>query len=186
MSEEDRSRWDARYAEQGPAPTEAPAPLPVFASLEHCLPHSGRALEVACGRGRGALWLAHRGLHVHGVDVSPIAVELARELVERAGVAGRCRLEVFDLDRGLPEGPPVDLLLCHLFRDSRLDALMMQRLGPGGVLAVAVRSEVDVGPGRYRAAPGELLRAFASLECLAQGEAAGVAWLIGRRPPGSA
>ena len=186
MSEEDRSRWDARYAEQGLAPSEVPAPPRVFAGLEHHLPASGSALEVACGRGRGAAWLASRGLHVHGVDVSPIGVELARELVERAGVADRCLLEVFDLDRGLPAGSPVELLLCHLFRDPRLDAPMMERLAPGGVLAVAALSEVDVGPGRYRAAPGELLRAFAALECLAQGEAEGVAWLIGRRSPGSA
>jgi methyltransferase family protein len=54
-----------------------------------------------------------------GVDVSPVAIELARQLAERSGVAARCRFDVFDLDAGLPDGESVDLVLCYLFRDSR-------------------------------------------------------------------
>jgi hypothetical protein len=43
-----------------------------------------------------------------GVDASHVAVELARELARRSGVGDRCRFDVFDLDKGLPQGPPVD------------------------------------------------------------------------------
>jgi SAM-dependent methyltransferase len=118
----------------------------------------------------------------HGVDVSPMAIELARRLVQLSGLADRCSFEVHDLDLGLPDGPQVDLLLCHLFRDPRLDEAMIDRLAPGGLLAVVVLSEVDVGPGPFRAPPGELREAFAALEVLAEGEAEGMAWLIGRRP----
>ena len=181
MSREDRLHWDERYREYGPAP-DGPAPPTRFAPHERAFPTAGTALDLACGRGRAAVWLAARGLEVWGVDVSPVAVELARELADRNGVADRCTFDVVDLDGGLPEGPPVDVVLCSGFRDARLDRAIVERLAPGGLLAMAVLSEVDVGPGAYRARPGELRAAFVDLEVLVEGEGAGQAWLLGRRP----
>ena len=181
MSAEDRRHWDARYGELGLAPLDGAPPPPVFAPFESLLPTQGAALELACGRGRGALWLASRGLRVLGVDVSAVAIELARELASRAGYADRCRFQVVDLDQGLPEGPPVDLILCHLFRDARLDRALVERLVPGGWLAVATLSEVGAGPGAFRARPGELRAAFGELDLVHEGEAEGRAWLLGRR-----
>lgn len=138
-------------------------------------------MELACGRGRGAVWLAKRGMEYRGVDISPVAIKLARELTERSGVARRCRFEVFDLDEGLPPGPRVDLILCYLFRDRRLDRDVVDRLVPGGVLAVAVLSEVGHGPGEFRAGPGELRDAFWHLDVLDEGEKEGRAWILARR-----
>ena len=178
VSEEDRRRWDERYAEAGIAEVDAGA----FASIEHLFPVEGRALEVACGRGKTAVWLAGRGMNVLGIDVSPVAVELAGQLAVRSGVADRCRFEVWDLDEGLPPGPPTDLVVCHMFREPRLDQPMIDLLAPGGLLAVATLSEVDAGPGRFRARPGELRGAFAELEILAEAEDDGVAWFLGRNP----
>jgi len=122
-----------------------------------------------------------------GVDVSPVAIELARQLIELSGVADRCRFDVFDLDAGLPDGEPVDLLLCYLFRDPRLYRGMVDRLVPGGLLAVAVRSEVGAGPeevhdGNHRARPGELRDAFGHLEILEEGEGDGMARILARKP----
>lgn len=181
MSEADRLRWDERWTDSEIAPIGEHGPPPVWAHAEHLFPVAGLALEVACGRGRGAMWLAHRGLDYWGVDVSPVAIDLARRLAEMGGVAGRCRFDVHDLDLGLPPGPPVDLLMCHLFRDPKLDRPMMDRLVPGGLLAVAALSEVGAGPGPFRVAPGELLHAFAELDLLDHGEADGMAWVLGRR-----
>jgi SAM-dependent methyltransferase len=121
-----------------------------------------------------------------GVDVSPIAIDLARRLAEASGDTRRCRFEVWDLDDGLPPGPPVDLVLCHLFRDPGLDEGLVERLNPGGVLAVAVLSEVGVGPGRYRAPPGALRDAFGHLEVLEEGEHDGMAWILARKRHGAA
>ena len=182
MSRDDRLHWDERHREHGLEP-DGPAPPPVFAPHELAFPTVGTALELACGRGRSAVWLAARGLEVWGVDVSPVAVELAKELADRHGVADRCTFDVVDLDGGLPEGPPVDVVLCNWFRDVRLDRAIVDRLTPGGLLALAVLSEVDVGPGAYRARPGELRAAFVDLEVLVEGEASGQAWLLARRPP---
>jgi SAM-dependent methyltransferase len=120
-------------------------------------------------------------MEVHGVDVSPVAVDLARQLAVLSGVGDRCSFEVVDLDNGLPEGPQVDLLLCYLFRTPDLDRAIVGRLAPGGVLAVTVLSEVGAGPGPFRARAGELNEAFGGLDLLVQGEADGTAWLVGRR-----
>lgn len=178
MVAQDRERWDERYAAAGPAP--APELPEVFRPHERAFPTSGTALDVACGRGQASVWLARRGLEVWGLDVSPVAVRGARELADANGVASRCRFDVVDLDDGLPPGPPVDVIVCHLFRDARLDGALVERLAPGGLLAVAALSEVGAGPGAFRVRAGELRAAFRSLDVLADGEADGRAWLVAR------
>lgn len=162
-------------------PVDAVGPPPLFSSHAGEFPTTGRALDLACGDGRVSVWLATRGMEVTGLDVSPVAVELAEDLARRAGVAGRCRFEVVDLDEGLPPGPPVDVVVCHLFRDERLDVPVFERLRPGGLLAVAALSEVGGPPGRHRARAGELRARFGHLELIDGGEADGTAWLLARR-----
>jgi len=129
---------------------------------------------------RGTVWLARRGLDVWGLDVSPVAIAQARDLAARNGVGDRCRFDVVDLDDGLPAGSPVDVILCHKFRDRRLDQAIIERLAPGGLLAIAVLSEVGAAPGPFRAVAGELPAAFADLNLVAAGEAEGYAWLLAR------
>jgi SAM-dependent methyltransferase len=137
-------------------------------------------MDLACGRGQAAVWLALRGLAVHAVDISPVAVGFARDLAGSQGVSDRCRFEVVDLDNGLPKGPPADVIVCHLYRDARLYGAIFRRMAPGGLLAIAVLSEVDHGPGPFRAEPGELQEAFSALTELASNEARGEAWLLAR------
>jgi len=180
MSEADRRRWDERHAEAGIADVDV-GPPPAFAPIEHLFPVDGEALEIACGRGETAVWLAGRGMEVLGLDVSPVGIGLANDLAIRSGLANRCRFDVWDFDDGLPPGPPNELVLCHMFRVPDLDRPMIERLRPGGLLAVATLSEVGAGPGRFRARSGELLDAFAELEILAEREGDGVAWLLGRK-----
>lgn len=175
-------RWDGRYTT---VPTTdaaaASAPPERLAAWAGHLPVRGTALDVACGTGEIAVWLAGRGLAALGVDVSPVAIARAAALAVTAGVADRCRFTEWDLDDGLPPGPPVDLLVCHRFRDARLDGGIVDRLAPGGLLAAVALSEVGGIPGRFRAAPGELLRAYAGLTVLDAGEGDGEAWLLARR-----
>lgn len=181
MSEDDRIRWDATYSSRR-GPAGEPTPPPAFAAHTDAFPVRGTALDLACGQGLGSVWLARRGLDVWGIDVSAIAIEQATELAARYGVASRCRFDVVDLDDGLPPGPPVDVIVCHRFRDSRLDDTVVKRLAPGGLLAICVLSEVGAAPGRFRAAPGELVSAFTELDVLAAGEGDGEAWLLARAP----
>lgn len=180
MTREDRRRWDKRYASQGPVPVGAVESPSVFAAYAEIFPTTGQALDLACGQGFGTVWLARRGMEVLGLDISPVAISQARDLARRSGVDDRCRFDVVDLDAGLPAGSPVDVVLCHRFRDRRLDRAIVERLAPGGLLAIAALSEVDATPGPFRAAPGELRAAFAELDLVAAGEAQGHAWLLAR------
>jgi 2-polyprenyl-3-methyl-5-hydroxy-6-metoxy-1,4-benzoquinol methylase len=181
MASADRVHWDERYAGVGATPLHEVGPPRRFAAHDSVFPTSGRALELACGGGRSAVWLASRGLEVWATDVSPVAIGLARDLARRGGVGHRCHFAVADLDDGIPPGPPVDVVVCNMFRDPRLDHSIVARLVPGGLLAVATLSEVGAGPGHYRARAGELLEAFAMLDVIDSGERDGEAWLLGRR-----
>ncbi len=178
MSEKDRIRWDAAYADR--QPDMAPALPQVLSAHAGLFPASGSALDVACGTGRAAVWLAQRGLQVWGLDVSPVAITQAKQAAAFHRVAERCRFDVADLDEGLPAGPPVDVVLCHRFRDPKLYPALAARLRPGGLLAICVLSEVGAAPGRFRAVPGELRTQFTGLQAIAEHEGDGEAWLLAR------
>jgi 2-polyprenyl-3-methyl-5-hydroxy-6-metoxy-1,4-benzoquinol methylase len=180
VTREDQRRWDERYANLQPASVATVEPPGLLAAYAEVFPTGGQALDVACGQGLGAVWLAGRGLDVWGLDISTVAIAQARDLAERNGVGDRCRFDVFDLDDGLPAGPPVDVILCHKFRDRRLDPAIIGRLLPGGLLAIAVLSEVGAAPGPFRAVAGELPAAFADLNVVTAGEGEGYAWLLAR------
>jgi 2-polyprenyl-3-methyl-5-hydroxy-6-metoxy-1,4-benzoquinol methylase len=180
VTREDQRRWDERYTSRGPVSGGTPGPPGVFADYADAFPTTGRALDIACGPGLATVWLAQRGLEAVGLDVSSVAIGQARELARLSGVTDRCRFDVVDLDDGLPDGPPVDVIVCHRFRDHRLDRAFIERLAPGGLLATAALSEVGAQPGPFRAAPGELAVAFAELAVVAAGEGQGQAWLLAR------
>lgn len=175
----DQERWDERYRE---AELATAAELPaVFSAHAVELGEQESALELACGVGRASVWLAMQGATVSGYDVSPVAVDQARLLAEKSGVGDLCTFAVADFDEGLPPGEAVGLILCHRFRDAALDGAIIDRLAPGGLLAIAALSEVGAEPGRFRVSPGELRTAFAGLEFIDGAEADGVAWLLARK-----
>jgi SAM-dependent methyltransferase len=175
MSEADRRCWDARHAV---ADDVLPLPPEALRGQEDLVPTAGRALDVACGRGAVALWLAERGLAVDAVDVSPVGLAAG---ARRAGGLP-VRWWVADLDAGLPPGcaGPYDVVVVQRFRDPALYPALVTALATGGLLVVTVLSEVDEGPGPWRAAPGELRAAFADLDVLVHTEANGEASLVGQ------
>jgi SAM-dependent methyltransferase len=69
----------------------------------------GRALDLACGEGRNAIWLAERGWHVTAVDFSEVAIAKARERAARDGV--EVDLVCLDLLEYEPEPRAYDLVL---------------------------------------------------------------------------
>lgn len=168
MSETDRLRWDARYREEGAA-ARTPSPF-VTSSLEPFLsgrsPGPGRALDVAGGSGRHALWLARRGLDVTLVDVSPVGLDLAREAARAAGLALDAR--ALDLEREpLPAGP-WDVIVDYHYLQRSLLPVYARELAPGGLLVLVqpTRSNLERHP-RPGAAhlldDGELRRLIAPL-----------------------
>ncbi len=182
MSAGDRVRWDQRYLTAGATNADLMTLPSVFEPYAEMFPITGNALELACGRGNAGLWLARRGMTVQGLDVSAVAITQARELARTNGLDARCQFDVADLDDGLPPGPLAEVVVCHKFRDARLDRPIVDRLAPCGLLAISALSEIGASAGPFRVASGELNRAFAELELIAAGEGDGLAWLLARQP----
>ena len=131
MAEADRRRWDARYREHEPGLRQPSRSLVALADL---MPQGGRALDVAGGTGRHALWLARRGLDVTLADLSGVALELARREAARAGLP--LRTLAIDVEaEPLPPGP-WDLVLCVDFLWRPLFEAIPAALAPGGLLVV--------------------------------------------------
>ncbi|QZS52592.1 SAM-dependent methyltransferase [Rhodococcus opacus] len=181
MTIADRGRWDVRHAASS---DDDPRPPVAVEFREELVPTAGRALDIACGRGSIAVWLALRGLTVDAVDVSSVGVGAGQALAERHGVVDRVRFTEWDLDAGLPDADPFDVVVCQRFRMPDLYPSLASAVAAGGLLAVTVLSEVGAGPGPFAAPAGELLAAFTGLglEVLLDSEQNGKAHLVARRP----
>ncbi len=79
------AEWDARYSETGGAKWSGRPNGRLLAEVTSLTP--GRALDVGCGEGADAIWLARRGWTVTAIDISDVAVSRAREAAELAGAA---------------------------------------------------------------------------------------------------
>lgn len=186
MSEADRRRWDERFTADGLVMGRAPKPLVL--EFEASLPRRGRALEIACGEGQLAAWLARRGLEVTAVDISPVALAKLRVQAAEEGFAQRIRAVEADLDHGLPRlVPGLDLVTCIDFYSPAVIAQARELLAPGGMLLVQVLLQSPGGASPHRAAPGEAL-AFAAglrLHCYREGVfgARALAQLLAQREP---
>ncbi|MFP6702393.1 MAG: methyltransferase domain-containing protein [Planctomycetaceae bacterium] len=189
MSDLDRRRWDRKYERARPAEA-LQADDWLVEALEDTPP--GRSLELACGLGENAVWLATRGWQVDAVDVSARGLAVASQLAARHGVAPR--LIAADLDRFVPLPAVYDLVLVFRFLDrDRLPGLITRALAPGGLLIYET-----FGPGQchrhdnhlknpaFALDAGELPRLFRELEILRYEEAVlpdrSVGRLIARRP----
>ena len=159
MSAGDRERWEARYSREGLVMGERIKPL--VRELEPILPRHGRALDIACGEGQLAVWLARRGLAVTAVDIAPSGLTKLQQQAEAAGVAERVRGIEADLDLGLPPlEPGFDLVTCIDFYSPAVMAQVRQLLAPGGMLLVQVvlertEAEEQCKSSRFAAADGD-------------------------------
>src|SRR5689334_8976352 len=100
--EGDRERWNARWRERAAELEDASPFLVEHAGL---LGPPGKALDLAGGAGRNAIWLARRGFDVTLVDVSDVALDKAEQRAKRLGVDRRLRLLRLDLEAPLPLAP---------------------------------------------------------------------------------
>jgi len=182
---DDAERWDERYAD---APPAEPAPPDGIESVSVEVPVGGRALDVACGLGGQVVWAARRGLHVVGLDVSPVAVEATRRLARVHGVARRVDVRVHDLDAGLPADlGRFDLVICQRFRAPGVVPALVASLAEGGLAVLSVLSVVGAAvPGPHHAVPGELAAAVRATgaDMLLSTEGDGRAIVVARAPAG--
>ncbi len=93
--------WDGRYGEQDRIWSGAPN-VALVREVTGLPP--GRALDLGCGEGADAVWLAQRGWRVTAADISQVALDRAAEEAERAGVADRIEWRRHDLATSFPDG----------------------------------------------------------------------------------
>jgi SAM-dependent methyltransferase len=109
---------------------------------------AGRALDVGCGEGADARWLARRGWQVTAVDISPTALTRAASI--SADLADRVTWTPADVISTAPSGA-FDLVSVHYFplpRQPDHAALrgLLAAVAPGGTLLFATHDLADLSP----------------------------------------
>ncbi|MER7465114.1 class I SAM-dependent methyltransferase [Streptomyces sp. NPDC097981] len=102
----------------------------------------GRALDLGCGEGADAVWLARRGWQVTGTDISGVALERAAGHAADAGVGDRIDWQRHDLAESFPAGEfdLVSACFLHSFGDFPRDRILRSAasaVAPGGILLIA-------------------------------------------------
>jgi SAM-dependent methyltransferase len=131
-----RDDWNARYAQKELLWTAAPNRR--FAEEVAGLA-PGRALDLACGEGRNAVWLAEHGWRVTGVDFSDVALSKAADLAASCGVAVDWVLaDVLEYEPDAGAFDLVVVLYLQLHREAMLEAVRtaVEAVAPGGTLFV--------------------------------------------------
>jgi SAM-dependent methyltransferase len=142
---DEAARWDRFYTGGGDQPRHwSGRPNPTLVTEVAAL-RAGRALDVGCGEGADATWLAARGWQVTGIDPSEVALRRAETVARAAGVAVTwVRAGLVDL----PEGHgPYDLVAAHYpvvprGDDDEAVAALLRAVAVGGTLLV-VHHELD-------------------------------------------
>lgn len=161
-------RFLARYDEER-VPWGDHAPPPEIKELVKLLP-PGRALDLGCGYGRSAIFLAQHGWRVDGVDFIPRAIAVARQRAVAAGVAARITFHVASAAKLDFLTPPYDLAIdvgcMHSFTYEQLRAYrgeLARLLPPGGlyVLFAHLRdTAAGVGDDEPRGIPESLIHSL--------------------------
>jgi SAM-dependent methyltransferase len=197
-----QSDWDAKHRLAAEAPPSEPASI--VRELLPLLP-TGPALDIACGTGRHALFLAARGQHVTAVDYSDVALDILevrahgkqlplkrRDSFQAAGrhLHGGLELVHTNLEEAQLQEHHYDLILCVQYLQRTLFPQMVRALRPEGVLLMETftlaQMELSGGPRNpaYLFETGELREAFPELRLLFYRElraGVGIASLVAKK-----
>jgi SAM-dependent methyltransferase len=144
----DATAWDERYRSAeliwGIAPNR-------WVEQELAGLPAGRAVDLACGEGRNALWLASRGWQVTAVDFSAVGLDKGRQLEARAGAGRPVDWRQADVV-SYRHHEPVDLaLMCYLQLEPRTRRAAVRNaaasLAPGGTLLVIAHDSANLTEG---------------------------------------
>ena len=135
MTQADQKRWEEKWSK---AQGRVTSPHSLLEQSREFL-SGGYALDLACGLGQNAIWLAERGYRVLGVDISTVALDAARAEARRQSVLERVYFQQVDLDDWrVPEGS-FDLICVFRFLDRRLFPAIHTGLRSGGILYYSTR-----------------------------------------------
>ncbi|MHB1532954.1 class I SAM-dependent methyltransferase [Acidithiobacillus sp.] len=163
MTDDRHAHWQACYAEVAPT---APEALPFLIAHAQELPASGRALDLACGRGGNALFLARHGLETWAWDYAESAIAGLARAASGLPLHPECR----DAIARPPDPESFDVIVVAHFLHRPLFPALAAALRPGGLLFYETWCGPYAGRGprnpAFRLAPGELASAFPTLTLL--------------------
>ncbi|MCL3819930.1 class I SAM-dependent methyltransferase [Aeromicrobium wangtongii] len=143
--------WDDRYASEDRIWSGQPNPQLVdrIAAMA-----PGRALDVGCGEGADAIWLAQQGWTVTALDVSQVALDRAARHAADAGVADAITWHRVDLSAWAGEPGAYDLVSAQfMYLPSPALPTLYRQLGdavaPGGTLLLVGHHPIDEPPGGH-------------------------------------
>jgi tellurite methyltransferase len=159
--------WDERYrsGDRAKEDLESPPNPLLLETAGRVKP--GAALDLACGTGRNALWLAEHGWKVAAVDGAPAAIEILRRRALERGLD--VEASVTDLEKGVYkiEEAAWDLIVMCFYLQRSLFEPAKKGTRPGGlVLAIVHISEPGQQPTEHQLRPGELEKNFRGWEIL--------------------
>ena len=164
----DQKRWDKRFGTKEFALGREPNPF--LKRYIHLLP-KGKALDIATGEGRNAVFLARHGFEVDAVDISEKGLKKARELAREIGV--KVNTLLVDLDDYQIEKDRYDLIANFYFLKRRLIPRIRKGLKKRGMVIFETyllehRTLAAGGPkqAKYFLKPNELLRLFKDFRIL--------------------
>jgi len=165
-----RAKWNERYARDSvtPYPPSPAAWLVEHRRLLEGLPAGGRALDVACGDGRNARYLAELGFTVDALDISDVVVERLAVAAVTMNLRVRPRAADLEGELGLPADEYAVIVNFNYLQRGIFDQLA-GALRPGGLLVFETfaRPHIDeLGhdfPADFVLGDNELLRAFGGL-----------------------
>ncbi|HJV35901.1 class I SAM-dependent methyltransferase [Geomonas sp.] len=164
--EKDRIKWNERYSGSGYFFSLTPSrALANCIELVESLVPGRRALDIACGEGRNAIFLAGRGFEVDGVDIAELGLERGRQ---RAGELGlTVNFIQADLEECHLQGS-YDVILNFNFLLRPLIPEMVEALSPGGVIVMETilngPNIIGTHSAEFLLQPGELLQIFSQYE----------------------
>jgi 2-polyprenyl-3-methyl-5-hydroxy-6-metoxy-1,4-benzoquinol methylase len=129
MTTQDRALWEQRHAAEAGEIEPSPFLVEIFEQGAWAI-RSGKALDLACGKGRNALYLAKRGFAVDAVDIAATALGEGRRRAQERGLSVDFR-EV-DLDQWEPPDDQYDLILNIHFLDRSWVPKIKRSLKLGG------------------------------------------------------
>jgi len=149
----------------GGAPWEIDRPQPAFVSLAQSQQIRGPVLDVGCGTGENALYLAGLGFDVNGVDSARAAIEMARDKARVRQVRVNFRtVDALDLAcLGTTFETVIDSGLFHLFTDEerrRFLPSLAAVLRPGGTYLMLCFSDQETREGPRRISQAEIHSTF--------------------------
>jgi 2-polyprenyl-3-methyl-5-hydroxy-6-metoxy-1,4-benzoquinol methylase len=180
VTQEDGKRWDEKWSANSTFDRE---PSPLLVRYEEHL-SGGDALDLACGLGQNALWLAEQGYRVTAVDVSRVALERAQAEAQARGLA--LNFVEADLDTyRLPE-KAFDVVTIFRFLDRMLFPAIAAALRPDGWLFYQtynvrrLKTRPDTAR-EYLLELGELERPFVGLALVESTDAGSLSHVVCRQ-----